>query len=220
MKILINDILQSSDAPEALISPALADTWEGTGITVTLDASRTFDCVGIGYTDATAVTVNGTEITIPTVSPYPDSYKNGLFVLPSQTDDEVVISHDGTYIGRLALGTSRSIYASPSREPGFYTTSEPRVTAAGQVIAGAGGYSGRRIDLDFRYKIDRDIFQDIQDAYASQVSKGFPFFLYFDKETGRMPWTRLYASTDNNLLFQSSVNRFLYSRRFAFTERF
>jgi hypothetical protein len=244
MKILINDILQSSDAPEALISPSLSDTYTVDGeLEVNIPVGTGADCIGVGNTDASYITVNGEMIELDRTD------LNGLYFLPAGTipdydiilgdvetdmylgdvstdmvlgdvQQTVTISISGTYIGRLALGTSRSIYASPSREPGFYTTSEPRVTAAGQVIAGAGGYSGRRIDLDFRYKIDRDIFQDIQDSYASQISKGFPFFLYFDKETGRMPWTRLYASTDNNLLFQSSVNRFLYSRKFAFTERF
>ncbi len=224
MKILFNDLLQASDAPGNLISPALAETWEGTGTTITLDASGTFDCVGIGYTDATAVTINGTVITIPTVSPYPDSYKDGLFVLPSQTADTIVISHDGTYIGRLAIGKSRTMYASPSREIGLWTTNAPRKTLSGQVIAGAGGVSGRQIELAFRYKFTSDIIGDIEKAWAGQISRGYPFFVIFDSESHNIPWARLYATMDNadgdSWVFQNSVRAFLHSRNVLLKEAY
>src|SRR6056297_2193682 len=211
MMILIDDKIQASNAPAALKSPALADVSELTTFSITLAATETIDAIGIGGTDATTVTVNGQAITY---------IENGLYMIDEITTGTLTITHDGTYIGRLAAGKGRFLGAAPMREPGFYTTEEPRVTASGQVVAGAGGYTGRSIGLDFRYKIDSDIFDDFENAYASQIAKGFPFFLYFDKETHRMPWTRLYARTDNNLLFQSSVNRFLYSRRFDFSEAF
>lgn len=211
MRILIDDKIQASDAPDAIKSPALADYSTLTTVTITLAGTETIDCIGIGGTDAETVTINGTDV----------SYiESGLYMIADTDTDTLTISHDGTYIGRIAAGKSRFLGAAPMREPGFYTTEVTRVTASGQVIPGAGGYSGRRIGLDFRYKIDADIFQDFQDAYATQIAKGFPFFLYFDMETHRMPWTRLYGRTDNELLFQSSVNRFLYSRRFEFQEAF
>lgn len=220
MYLLINDFMQSSDAPEELISPALADACTETPITVTLDAERTFDCVGIGYTDATTVTVNSQPITITNPSPYPDSYKNGLYLITSVTSDTITISHNGTYLGRLAVGLKRLLGCAPSREPGFWTTEVNRETLSGQVIPGAGGISGRQIDVDFRYKFTQAIFNDIEVAYASQLSKGFPLFMAFTQEASRMPWARLYGKTDNQLLFQSSVNRFLYSRLFRFEERY
>lgn len=244
MKILINDVIQNSDAPDALKSPALSDTYtiDGT-LTINLEVGVSANCFGIGNTDAAFVTIEGTRIDLDTTE------LNGLYLIPAGTltDYDIILGDvstdmylgdvstdmvlgdvaspisieiSGTYVGRFAMGTYRDLGAAPSREPGFYTTSEPRITASGQVVEGAGGFAGRRIDLDFRYKIDSDIFDDIETAYPGQISRGFPFFLYFDKETHRMPWKRLYASTDNNLLFQSSVNRFLYSNRFTFTERF
>ena len=217
MKILINDVLQYATAgvPDELISPSLADRDNATSYSITLDTTRDIDCFGIGNTDATEVTINGDTITLASTD------KNGLYLLTSElSTSSLTITHNGSYIGRLAVGKSRSLGAAPAREPGFYTTAEPRITASGQVVEGAGGVSGRTIQLDFRYKFTQDIFDDIEAAYEGQISRGFPFFLYFDKETHRMPWERLYASSDQELVFQSSVNRFLYSRRMTFTERF
>ena len=211
MRKLINDIIQYSDAPEELKSPDLSDIYLGNSFTITLDQIRRIDCIGIGYTDATTITVNGQDVTY---------IENGLYLVNEIISDTLIISHNGTFIGRLAAGINRFFGCAPSREPGLYTTNAPRKTLSGQVVPGAGGYSGREISLDYRYKIDRDIYQDFQDAYSSQVSRGFPFFLYFDKETHRMPYERLYADTDNNLLFQSSVNFFKYSRRFKYMEAF
>jgi hypothetical protein len=89
------------------------------------------------------------------------------------------------------------------------------------VIPGAGGYYGKRISLDFRYKIDSDIFDDIETAYE-YISQGYPWFMLFTtKEQNRLPWARLYASPDDpEILLQSSVNRFLYSKQFDLFERF
>lgn len=215
MRILIDDKIQGSDAAAALKSPALSDVYTQSPGTITLDDTYTIDCIGVGYTDATTITVNGEVVTLATTE------KSGLYLLTTTlTTATLTITHDGTYIGRLAAGQNRFLGAAPSREPGFYTTAEPRVTASGQVIEGAGGYTGRRIDVDFRYKITSDIYDDITAAYPTQLSRGYPLFIYFDKETARMPYTRMYAATDNELLFQSSINRFLYSRKFSFIERF
>jgi len=216
MKILFDDLIQRSDAPMPLKSASLADKLEDDSLVIVLDSSYEIDCFGVGNTDATEVTINGQTITLGT-----NDEKNGLYLLDTSLNtDTINLSHDGTFIGRFALGKSRSLGASPSREPGFYSTSSPRITASGQVIPGGGGISGRKISVDFRYKIDQEIFEDIDNAYLGQISKGLPFFILFDKENHRFPWLRLYASADNEQTFQSSVNRFLYSRRFDFIERF
>jgi hypothetical protein len=214
---LINDIIQFSDAPENLKSPALADTEMGVAFVITLDQAYDIDCFGIGNTDATQITINGDVISLDAN----EKDRNGLYLLSSEINTSVLtITHNGTYVGRLAAGLSRFMSASPSREPGFGTTREPRFTASGQTIKGAGGYSFRRLGLDFRYKIDEEIFQDFEDSYESQLSQGFPFFVLFDKEDKKIKWPRLYARTDNQILFQSSINRFLYSKRFEYQEAF
>lgn len=214
---LINDRIQNSDAPDELKSQSLADISEDTSWTITLDGVYDIDCIGVGNTDSTQITINGEVVTLEGT----EQHKNGLYVLTTPLNtDTLTISMDGTYIGRIGVGKSRFFGCAPAREPGFYTTAVPRTTASGQGIDGAGGIVGRRIGLDFRYKIDQDIFQDFQDAMSNQISKGFPYFMYFDKEQHRMPWKRLYASSDNELLFQSSVNFFKYSRRFEYREKF
>ena len=222
MKVLFYDYMQMSDAPSTLISADLSDKYTTTSVSVTLDEPRTFDCIGIGNTDATTITINSESITITDPSPYPDSYKNGLYLLDSsQTTDTVEIAHDGTYLGRLALGQSRSLGAAPAREPGFYSTNSDRQTLSMNTIPGAGGVTGRKIDVDFRYKFTEDMFRDIELAYPEQIGRGFPLFMIFDNETSRIPWERLYGKpSDKELLFQSSVNRFLYSRKFSFSEAY
>jgi len=222
MQILFYDILQLSNAPESLISPALSEIYNDSPGTITLDKSRTFDVVGIGNTDATSVTVAGQAITLTDPSPYQDSYKNGLYSIPSQTSGTVTITHNGTFIGRIALGLGCFLGCSPSREPGFWTTNTSRRTTSGQIIPGAGGAHGRRQDVKVTYKITETIFREIEQAYPGQISRNFPFFIKFDKEESRMPWPRLYATIEGieDFLFQSSVNKFLYSRDFSLREAF
>jgi len=220
MKILFYDRVQDSDADEKLKSAALSDKYIAlTAFVITLDDTYDIDCVGIGYTDATTLIVNGESITITATTP--DSFKNGLYALVTPLlTDTLTISHNGTYIGRFAAGKYVSLSASPTREPGYYTTSAPRVTAAGQVVIGAGGVAGRKISLDFRYKFNETIIKEIEQAYFNQISKGFPLFILFDNEDKKIHWLRLYASCGNEIVFQSSVAYYLYSKRFDFVERF
>jgi hypothetical protein len=58
MKILFYDIIQLSNAPEALRSPALANKWIGSSLVITLDRPREINCIGIGYTDAGTISFN------------------------------------------------------------------------------------------------------------------------------------------------------------------
>jgi len=176
-----------------------------------------FDCVGIGGTDATEITFNN-SVTIASDDGL--SFKNGLYPLGQTLQAGVLtIEHNGTYIGRIACGVCRRLCVSPSREPGFYTTLRPRETLSGQVVPAAGGYGGQIIGVDFRYKIDREIYEDFRLAYPVTIMQGYPFFLDFENDR-LFPVNKFYGQTDNELLFQSSVNRFLYSRRFEFKEKF
>lgn len=215
MKLLIDDKVQGSDAEDALKSPALDDVSIDTAFVITLDATYDINAIGVGNTDATTITVNSEVVSLSATE------KNGLYDLVTALNtDTLTVSHNGTYLGRFAAGVGRSIGVSPTREIGFYSTADPRITASANVVEGAGGVSGRRIDTDIRYKFTEIILSDIETAYQAQISKGFPMFIYFDKESKWIPWTRIYAQDINNILFQSSVNRILYSRRISWRERF
>jgi hypothetical protein len=224
MKILINDKMQSSDdAPAEIKSPALSDYYnEDTEFTFSFDSAEVINCIGIGYTDATLVTITGQSV--PVNVTVPATNQNGLYVLGTELeDDEFTISHNGSYIGRVGVGEYRKLCGNPSMEKGWYTTSENRETLSGQSIPGAGGYSGRVLGFDVRYEIDETIYDDIDDAYALQISKGFPFFMYLVDEqhkiTSRM--LRFYAKTDKPLsMLQSSTYQFKYSYKFKFMEKF
>lgn len=215
---LIDDKVQFSDAPDNLKSPALAEYYIFTDLTITFDTAITLDCIGIGYSDGTnfTLTVNGSNTESLVYS------ESGLYQLNKEYAgvSTLRIQHDGSFVGRLGAGKARHFTIGKAREPGFYSTSQSRVTASGQVISGAGGISGRLISVDVRSAIDEDIYNDFKNAYGSQISKGYPFFLYFNKESYRIPYSRLYGSTDNNLVFESSLNKFRYSIRLEYTERF
>jgi hypothetical protein len=213
MKILIDDFVQDSDAPDALKSPALADDYEfTTSIDIDLGSSKTINCIGIGNTDGVNFTVDGQAVTFS---------ENGLYILsPAITDQVITIGYDGSYVGRIALGVYRQICTAPNKEIGFYSTEQNRITASGQVQPGAGGITGRKLNLDSRYKIDETIYQDFENAYPRQLGKLFPFFLNFADEL-KIPYDYFYGGFDKSVLsLQSAIYRFLYSRRFDFIERF
>ena len=198
MLIIIDDKMQGSDAPSELISPALSDTYTDTlPVAVDLGASYTVNAIGIGYTDATTVTISdgGTYTEVITLGT--GNEKTGLYEIPTLTEQNISITHNGTYIGRVALGFSRSLGAAPTREIGFFTTQSNRITASGQVIPGTGGYNGRRVSIDTRYKIDSDIWDDIEISFPL-IAKGYPWFVKFsDKELNRFPWQRLYCAPND-----------------------
>ena len=214
---LINDVMQYSDAPDTIKTPSLADLYDSTTIPViTLDAVYTIDCIGVGNTDATEIIINGETITLGA-----GKNKSGLYKLVTPFDSATItITYDGTYIGRIGIGEYRYIGETYTRSIGFYTTAEPRITASGNIIAGAGGITGRVTSLELGYKINNNTIADIESAYDTQISRGFPFFMLFGESTTRQPWTRLYATTDNNLLFESALDRFLYGTTLEYRERF
>lgn len=234
MKILIYDKMQiATGVPDEIKSPALSDYYEdAVSFTATFETAEKIDCIGIGYTDATQVTVtnesgDSRSITISKSAPY----QNGLYLLSSPiyvSDLEyggvLTITHNGTYIGRVGIGEYRKLCGNPTMEIGFYTTEKNRETLSGQVIPGSGGYSGRVFDFDVRYEIDIDnIYADIELAYAGQISKGFPYFMYTDDEQHKLPANMLYfyAKTDKPISkLQNSIRRALYSYKFQFEEKF
>src|SRR4030042_3571095 len=225
MKILIYDqMIDALNAPGKIISPGLADTLiGGVPFTVTLAEYGKINCVGIGYTDATEVTVSNGVITRTVDITKPAPYHNGLYIIPEiypldEYVPTITISHNGTFIGRVGIGEYRTLGTNPTKEIGFYSSEDNRETLSGQVIPGAGGYCGRRFEADVRYKIDSPVYDDTEKAYIKQISKGFPYFMYLDDEQHKLPSNMLYfyaQDKGNGILFQSSTYKFLYSYKFS-----
>jgi hypothetical protein len=216
MRILIYDAVQQSSAPKELKSPALADKFVGSSVTIVFDVSENIDCVGVGYTDATTINVNGQSISLGSS---PD--KNGLYLLNTAiASNTLTVTHNGTYIGRFAAGKSLSIGVAPAREPKYRSTQENRWTLSGQRISGAGGYTYREIDVDVRYGLNQTFLNDVAKAYRCQIGRGYPLFILFDCETHRIPFVRFYGAIDEDIVLQSGVNRMLYSKKFSFREAF
>ena len=226
MRILINDKMQyATGVPALVITPALADIYTATNtFTATFTSSEIVNCIGIGYTDATEITISDGSDSTTVLITKDAPYQNGLYLLDVEFDSpSYTITHNGNYIGRVGIGVYRTLGTAPTKEIGFFTTNESRRTLSGQVIAGAGGYCGRTIDVDVRYKIDEDIYNDIATAYCTQISREYPYFLQFDDEQHKVPDDMLYfyASTDKPISkLQSSSYKFLYSYKFKFEEAF
>jgi len=217
MRILFNDIIQGSNAPDALKSPALSDVTPITNgsIVIVFDRFHIVDCMGIGNTDGTWFQVNGHRINF---------VGNGLYILPLNNQfntDGVTVSTNATFVGRLAMGRAVQIGTGVRKEPSFNSTAEPRTTLSGQVIPGRGGHIFRAVSLDSRYKIDETMMNEIKEGYR-YISMGYPFFVNLEDEAYKLPFDRLYAIDRNqrNMSFESGVTRFLYSRRWDFEERF
>lgn len=230
MKILINDIMQiANGVPDAVKSPDLSDTYDdAVSFSITFDTPVTINCIGIGYTDATEVEITDGTTTVTITIDKPAPYHNGLYLIDELTFEyeygsEFTISHNGTFIGRVGIGTYHELGTNPTKEIGFYTTTESRKTLSGGTIPGVGGYSGRRFGADVRYKIDSDVYDDIEDAYPGQIMKSFPYFILTDDEQHKLPANMLhfYANTDGPLsMLQSSTYKFLYSYKWDFYEAF
>ena len=128
MKILINDKMQfASGVPAEIKSPALADRYNASvTFTATFDDAETVNCIGIGYTDATEITIDDgittpQIITLPVRTDITRKYNNGLYLLTEMTSDKYTITHNGNYIGRVGIGEYRTLGTAPSKEIGFYT---------------------------------------------------------------------------------------------------
>jgi len=213
MYILFNDVIQYSNASDSLKSPMLSDiTNINNTLTITFDSTRNINCIGIGNTNGTIFTVNSQQVNFT---------ENGLYLLNNQSVNQITITTNATYIGRLATGQAVNIPTSIAKEPAYNSTSEPRVTLSGQIIQGKGGYNYRSISLDSRYKINETIMNEIKNGYK-YIGKGYPFFIDLTDESYKLPFNKLYAidNAQQNLSFESGVKKYLYSRRWNFRECF
>ena len=150
--------------------------------------------------------------------------ENGLYLLKQPiVTKQFTIQTDASYIGRMAAGRAVKLGTAVPKEPAYNNSAAARVTLSGQSIPGAGGYSYRSVSLDTRYKIGYEEMAEIKTAYKTVIGPGLPFFLLFDDEIRRLPFSRLYAADTkyDALSFESGVHdRFLFSRKFEFEERF
>ena len=213
MRILFNDIIQYSDAPDTLKSPILSETTEISGnITIVFDRLRTINTIGLANTDGTTFTVNGQVINFT---------GNGLYLINQIQTNTLTITTNGTYIGRIGAGMGINIPTSVRKEPAYCSTANPRMTLSGQVVHGAGGYNYRMISLDSRYKIDSFAMSEIENGYK-YISKGYPFFIDLTDESYKLLFNKFYGidSNQQQMSFESGILRFLYSRRFEFRECF
>jgi hypothetical protein len=223
MKILFNDIIQFSDAPTVLKSPALTDMYTYIlPINVTFNKQYKINCFGIGNTDATeaVLTFNDVDTTTTTLQ----LSGSGLYSFPKTViASQVSITLNAIFVSRIGMGNAIKLGTAIAKEPGFNSTFEPRTTLSGQVVEGAGGYVYRTISVDTRYKLSIEALEEIQAGYQSQIARGFPFFISFDEEQYRIPFMpRLYATEKNqrSMSFESGINKPLFSRRFQFEEAF
>jgi len=221
MRILFNDVIQFSNVEKEIKSASLAEMLSITGpLVITLDKIYPINAIGIGNTDGSSfiVTFNDTGNTS-----YQFQYTiDGLYANNKTVNASVItITTNATYIGRIAAGIGIHIPTAIAKEPGFCSTSQPRVTLSGQSVPGAGGYYYKTLSLDSRYKINALAMNEII-AGREAIGKGYPFFIDLSDEAYKLPFNKLYANERNQqeMVFESGVRRFLYSRRFEFEERF
>jgi len=214
-------VIQNSDAPPELKSPALSEAYSLDGpLTVSLGGARQVNSIGVGNSDGVnfSVCFNG--------APEPAfSFKfagNGLYVMPYAVSAfRITLTTDAKYVGRLGAGLGVRLPTAVVKEPSFKSTAQPRVTLSGQVIPGAGGYNYRTVSLDCRYKITEGIMGEIIKGYEA-AGAGFPYFIDFADESYKLPFSKFYAVEGKQLdmTFQGGVRRYLYSKKFDFEERF
>jgi hypothetical protein len=189
---------------------------------IKLKDPSTINCCGVGKTDSKAVGVflldTGGEI-------YYEAFpftRNGLYVLSREYENikQVNLVFSGTHIGRVGTGQAVNMKTAVPKEPTIVSSASPRVTLSGQSILGLGGRTYWRISVDTRYKIDRRKLDNIIEGYQT-LSKGYPMFISFDDEK-KLPIDRMYGCDTNQqeMGFESSINKPLFSRRFVFEERF
>jgi len=223
MKILFNDVVQNSNANPNLKSPALSSTVlieEGHNITINLDESCRINSIGIGN-------ANGNEFSCSfndennTIFNF-EFTGNGLYMMNRTIlASQIIITTSATHLGRVGAGMGVNIPTSIPKEPGFVSTNEPRVTLSGQVISGVGGYNFRVLSLDSRYKIDDFAMREIINGFK-YIGMGYPFFIDLTDESYKLPFNKFYANEKNqrSMSFEGGINKYLYSRRFEFEERF
>jgi hypothetical protein len=215
--LLFNDIVQNSDAPPPLKSPALTETTT-LGLTVSFENEVKINAIGIGNTDGTTF-----HIEFSTGDEFDFEFNgNGLYQLNKAINTtSLTLSGNGTFIGRLGAGIGIHIPTSIAKQHGWSSTSKPLTTLSGQVIPGLGGYVYRTLSLDSRYKINSDAMKEIEAGYL-YLGAGYPVFIDLSDESYKLPFSKLYATDRNQtaLSFEGGITRYLYSRRWEFAEAF
>jgi hypothetical protein len=204
------------------------ETWDGGNvfstkeIEIILDKPSTINCYGVGNTDSKIVGIYLIDI-FDTV--YYEAYpftRNGLYMLKKAYENikQINVVFSGTHIGRVGTGYAINLKTAIPKEPTLVSTAKPRITLSGQSILGLGGYTYWRISVDTRYKINKDTLHNIIEGYQV-VSTGYPLFISFDDEK-KLPIDRMYGCDTNQqeMGFESSINKPLFSRKFVFEERF
>ena len=225
MKILFNDVIQYADVPKNLKSPALTEVYDiKDKIEFDLDKPRLINSIGIGNINkndfsVTFIDKNNGKVDFPFCEK--GVFANGLYVMDTALEVSSIKITANTHIGRFAAGIAVNIPTSVAKEPAFHSTAKPRTTLSGQVIQGVGGHIYKTVSLDSRYKIDETAMKEIENGYF-YTSMGYPFFIDLSDEAYKLPFSKLYAIDRNQqqMSFESGVNRFLYSRRFELEERF
>jgi hypothetical protein len=224
LNIIFYDVLQESDAPKELLSPSLADTYTTPEyLEITLNNPAVINSIGIGYTDTETFNIELTDSNNMVFSFIVNFSENGLYLLDKTVENikEIKFTFTGSYVGRIGLGKAVNLKTSIPKEPTLVSTNKPRITLSGQVIEGLGGYNYRRINLDTRYKIGEEELEEIIKGFPV-LSKGHPLFVSFEDEQNRIPFKRMYCNDKNQqqISFESSINKYLFSRKFVFEERF
>jgi hypothetical protein len=189
---------------------------------ITLHKPSIINCFGTGNTDSKLI---GIYLIDTSDTVYYERHiftGNGLYMLKKEYENirQINLVFSGTRIGRFGTGYAVNLKTSIPKEPTLVSTNKPRVTLSGQSIFGLGGYNYWRISVDTRYKIDRDKLDNIIEGYKV-LSKGYPMFISFEDEK-KLPINRMYGNDTNQqqLGFESSINKPLFSRRWIFEERF
>lgn len=215
MRIIFNDKIQESNASKELKSPMLTDYFKINGnIIINFNDLQTIDSIGIANTDGTYFLING-NINI-------NFTENGLYPLNSELIiNTLSIKTNATYIGRLGAGIGVNIPTAVAKEPAFHSTNKPRQTLSGQAIAGVGGYNYKTISLDSRYKINETAFNEIKNGYK-YIGMGYPFFIDLSDESYKLPFKKLYAieTSQLSMSFEGGIQKYLYSKRWNFEEKF
>lgn len=243
MTILFNDVVQKSDAPTDLVSPALDDFFAVNGqIEITFEEGVLISAIGIAGTDGTVfnirigylsdlvtnnddyiITNEGKKIGALGWAYFRVSFiGSGLYLLGRVIRAvKIIIETDASFIGRIGAGIGINIGTSVAKQPGWNTTSRPRTTMGGQVILGAGGYNFRTLHLDSRYELDKTAVAELIAGYK-YIGLGYPYFIDLAEEKYKLPYSKLYAIERNQrtIAMEGGVTRFIYSKRFEFQEAF
>jgi hypothetical protein len=221
--VYINDEIEGGHAAvifdEIIFGGSALDTKE---FEINLHKPSTINCFGVGNTDSKLISIILIDIFDNVFFETHEFTRNGLYVLEKEYENikQIGLSFSGTYIGRFGTGYAINLKTAIPKEPTLVSTAKPRITLSGQSILGLGGYNYWRISVDTRYKIDKDKLNNIIEGYPI-LSKGYPMFISFDDEE-KLPIKRMYGNDTNQqeLGFESSINKPLFSRRFVFEERF